>query len=482
MDKDKDDKGATEPEGPWKKSEAEPETVPTDEADKAVPVADNSPTQEYPPVAVAESDEGPERAEALAGEPADNAQGDVAGATSDTPETSAAADQNDPGFSSEPTSAISVEEKRGGGMGGWIVLIVLAVVIGGSGFFAWPYLLNRATDWLPATLVAAIQANGETLERLEQVEADVDGLKSQAGETQAQLRALRAELANMPAGNDGGSDPRVGELAQSLAALSDAVNDLQNRNEALAQKVDSLTSAAAGATAGGMAEAAQALQSGVAERLSAADARAEAAEARALAAEELARAADSKLQSLEQRLAALESTPSRTPVDEQRAAVLALGQLRAAVDAGRPYDAALETVESVFGGDQELAPLRIHARTGIATLSALKARFPTTIEAAIHARTSDGSLWDRTVERLTGLVTVRRIGEVEGDETDAVMARAEVRLNNNDLAGAVNEVKTLEGPAAEAVRSWLRDAIARVEAEQALDALQDAAIAKTAAG
>lgn len=403
----------------------------------------------------------------------------------DAAEAQSEAQVVDPTTESQPT--LSSTEKRSGGSG-WIIVLIIAVAIGASGFFAWPYLLGRATDWLPSALVAAIQSDGETKARLDTIEADVAGLKSQAEDARAQLSALQSDIANLPQGS-GGADPRFDDLAQSLATLRDTIDELQASNQDLSERVETLTTAAAGATAGGMAEAAEALQSGVAERLSAADARAEAAESRAEAAvsraeaaEQLAQVAQSRLQALENRLAALEATPSRTPVDEQRAAILALGQLRDAVDAGRPYAAALSTVESVFASADDLAPLRDTANTGLVTLSELKARFPDTIEAVLHARPEGGNIWDRTLDRLTSLVTVRRIGNVEGEETDAILARAEVRLNASDLAGAVEELRALDGPAAEAAQSWLQDAAARVEAERTLNALQDRVIAKTAAG
>lgn len=487
MDKDKEQSEGSSQEGPWQKKEAEPDAASKEEAAAESDVL--PPEGEAEPATAAETDETAELTESVPSEPVEDERIEAEGAD---PEHLAAAELlDDPNSEGPPEIKAPAPEapQRSGGMGGWLTLMIIAVVIGGAGFFAWPYLLNRATDWLPATLVAAIQANSETLDRLDRVEADIGGLKAQAGETQAQMKALQADVAALPKGGGSGSDPRVDGLMQSLAALTDTVTELQGRNEALAQKVDTLTTAAAGATAGGMAEAAQALQSGVADRLREADVRAAAAEARASSAqaraevaEQVARAAENKLLDLERRLAALESTPMRTPIDEQRAAVLALGQLRTAVDAGRPYAAALDTVETVFGANQNLEPLRAHAGAGIVTLSALKSRFPDTIEAAIHARSSDGGFWDRTVDRLAGLVTVRRIGDVAGNETDAVMARAEVRLNKNDLVGAVDEMKALSGPAAEAAQGWLSDAVARVEAEQALDALQDAAIAKTAAG
>jgi hypothetical protein len=75
-----------------------------------------------------------------------------------------------------------------------------------------------------------------------------------------------------------------------------------------------------------------------------------------------------------------------------------------------------------------------------------------------------------------GLVTVRSVGaDAEGSDADARVARAEARLADGDLAGAVAEIEGLEGPAAEAAAGWLERARARLAAEQALASLQEQA-------
>jgi hypothetical protein len=72
---------------------------------------------------------------------------------------------------------------------------------------------------------------------------------------------------------------------------------------------------------------------------------------------------------------------------------------------------------------------------------------------------------------------VRRIGEVEGEEIDAVLARTEKRLASGDLAAAVEMMANLAGPAGDTARAWLERAQGRLAAEDALAALQSRAIA-----
>ena len=89
---------------------------------------------------------------------------------------------------------------------------------------------------------------------------------------------------------------------------------------------------------------------------------------------------------------------------------------------------------------------------------------------------------DSIVSRLLGgaesLVTVKRVDEdAEGTSSDAVLARADAKLNKGDLAAAVKEVETLTGPDAERFASWLDKAKARLDAPAALQRLQSVLLA-----
>jgi hypothetical protein len=162
--------------------------------------------------------------------------------------------------------------------------------------------------------------------------------------------------------------------------------------------------------------------------------------------------------------------------------VLAVGQLRQTVLAGRPYGPPLAAVAALAKGDQGLSAaigtLSTGAKMGIATERALSDQFPSVARAVLRAEGSAGDgFLQRTWQRLSALVTVRRIGEVEGEEIDAVLARTERRLASGNLAAAVEMMANLAGPAGDAARAWLERAQGRLAAEDALAALQSRAIA-----
>jgi uroporphyrinogen-III synthase len=139
------------------------------------------------------------------------------------------------------------------------------------------------------------------------------------------------------------------------------------------------------------------------------------------------------------------------------------------VDTGEPYAAELATVETLAAGKTELAEplvaLRSHAMEGVATLDELRAELSRLAPAILLAArdASDGGVLDGLADDLSLLLGGRPVGDVEGDSVDARVARAELRLEEGDLAAARAELQALEGAPAGAAQPW----IARAEARQA---------------
>ena len=222
---------------------------------------------------------------------------------------------------------------------------------------------------------------------------------------------------------------------------------------------------------------------------------------------------------LEQRVRALEDDPTREPLGEalaawgeQRAAletalaqmsarlarfeeeaaqqaaadgrlvtlVLATGELTAAFGSSRPFAPALDTVRGIAGEDPEiegvLARLAPFVATGVPTIDGLLARFPEAANAIARAApaTEDADWIDETVTRLSQLVTIRKTsGAIDPQSLDGRLVEAESALATGDLGRAIAIVEaTMPGAAkAASAQTWLRDARARQEADDALAAL-----------
>lgn len=185
------------------------------------------------------------------------------------------------------------------------------------------------------------------------------------------------------------------------------------------------------------------------------------------------------------RLTMLETRRQMGAVGE--ALIIAVGQLQAALTAGRPYARELRAAQALAANDTGLldllAPLAASAETGLAGDIELREKFRLLAPSVLRAdRDREGADWtERVLGRLSSVITLRRAsGEVAGDNADAVLARAEAALLANDLPRAVEEMEKLPAHAAAPAAEWLKLAEARMAAEAAAATLADLSLARMA--
>lgn len=165
--------------------------------------------------------------------------------------------------------------------------------------------------------------------------------------------------------------------------------------------------------------------------------------------------------------------------------LLVVGQLRSAIAQGRPYAGEWDLVETFAPSAPSvldaLRRLEAGRHVGVPTLAELEKDFPPLARSLIRAEAAKASSgwWDRTVLKLSQLVSIRPIGpSVPGDAAPAVTARAEASLAAGRLDKAVSLITKLNertGLAAD----WLSAAGSYLEAESSLDELTRNAIAVT---
>jgi uroporphyrinogen-III synthase len=202
-----------------------------------------------------------------------------------------------------------------------------------------------------------------------------------------------------------------------------------------------------------------------------------------------------RLDALAPRLDALDQQVASLPKgnDQQRAVALivAVGELRSALAGDKSFAAELSTLRDLTQNDETLRPrlkpvidsIAPMAEGGVPTLSQLAAGFPTTEiaragEAELAGEVTDDNwlkrFWRGLGHSNSEVITVRPTGpDVEGDDTLARLARAEAKLGEGDLSGAVAEVRALTGLAAETAAEWLAQAEARLAIENAAAQLAD---------
>ena len=69
---------------------------------------------------------------------------------------------------------------------------------------------------------------------------------------------------------------------------------------------------------------------------------------------------------------------------------------------------------------------------------------------------ADDSYGERLLGKLRGLVSLRRVGDVPGDTTEAKLARAEQALHAGDVTKAAELVKALPASTNKATAAWLQ--------------------------
>ena len=382
-----------------------------------------------------------------------------------------------------------VQKKSGSGRGPLMVLGIL-VLLGAGLYFAWPMLQTRLMAQLPQPVSEAMESVRALDQRVARLEKANTRLDTAISAVKGTLDDFAKQLGELTQG--AGDGDAIAVLGEKLATFEDTLSQLgQQAGEGGAAALAALTAEV------------EALKAGLSDQADGTTATVTAASneqvidlARQLSV--LAHENKALRQSMAEMQARLEQVEQSMQRTAQRQTarlkagageglVLALGQLRQSVLSGVPYEADLAAVTALTGADETLlaatGTLAPWAKNGVATLRALLDRFPAMSRAVLQADPAgSGDFWSLTLHRVTSLVTVRRVGEVEGMETDAVLARAERRLAAGELAAAVELINGLAEPGREAAEGWLAGAKARLGAVAALAALQSKAIAGLADG
>ncbi len=160
--------------------------------------------------------------------------------------------------------------------------------------------------------------------------------------------------------------------------------------------------------------------------------------------------------------------------DMRRAALaLALAQLSRSTQGSGPFAAELEAVAALRPTDPYVAQLRPSAQSGVPTQAMLASEFNAVrrrVIAADRAAQYDGFL-SGVWHWFSGLITFQRTGQIEGNSVDAVLARANLRLQEDNLPAVVGEMASLPEAVREPANAWLTMAAARVSLDRLIAAL-----------
>lgn len=154
------------------------------------------------------------------------------------------------------------------------------------------------------------------------------------------------------------------------------------------------------------------------------------------------------------------------------ATLAAVAQIRAAIDNGGTFSAAIETLQGA--GIEVPAPLTAQGVDGVATLARLQGDFPQAARRALNAAVRADVSAGRT-GRLAGFLRTqlgaRSLEPREGADADAVLSRAEAALAVGDLAAALDELERLPEAGVNSIASWVARAETRRRALEGVAAL-----------
>jgi len=350
---------------------------------------------------------------------------------------------------------------------GFFVLLLLAAACGGLIAVYWPWMTGSGGDVSAVAerlgalesrvgLIAAGQAPKAAAASFEETQRNLAALKTRVDADEARLSAFEAAA---PEGG-GGTGASKAALEKNTADLAQLTSRIEAEEKALAGLRTELDTQAKANT----------------DLLGKLDGRVAALEKNAPPAD-LGERLDSfalktGVATLEARIGRLEDQDT-AGLMRRAASLLALADLVRATGREQAFDNELGALRALMPASPEIADLAKYARTGVPTVTSLASRFHQDIDPVLAAeRAARAKNWiERLWYDLVNVVSVRRVGNVSGADTEARVARAEFALKNGDLPGAVAEVQAFDKPAKAAIAPWLRDALARLAVDRDAAAL-----------
>lgn len=335
--------------------------------------------------------------------------------------------------------------RRYRGIIGLSALVILVLALATSPYWAPP--VESVLPWGGTSETQPAPADTAAIEaKLSALEARV----AELARAEPRIRALEqrvAQLEQRPATTPAPNPQQAQQAAQQAEALS----ALGDRLAAIEQRITAL----AAATSETAADATKGLQDEV-------------------------QALSRKLDEQAQLLAKVQGQEASGAERADAALVVTVGQLRAVLATSHPYAAELQAVEALAKDRpdilKELQTLDARADRGIPAVAALTEHFDAVADQVDRASPPPPETgWSgRLAGWAKGLFHIRRVadeGAQPSNDPEDVLAAGETALERGDLAGAVEALRRLQGPAAEAAQPWLVEAQARLDADRTLASL-----------
>ncbi len=143
--------------------------------------------------------------------------------------------------------------------------------------------------------------------------------------------------------------------------------------------------------------------------------------------------------------------------------VLALSALESAIRDGGGYAAELEALAIQMNANSAVSALRRLAEDGAPTIEDLQSNLEELRPAVARAGIPDQPKgnWAWVGDLLSGVVSMREEGTANGQTVSQKVQNAIETMEQGDLRGAIRLVKSIQGPQAEPLKSWIAQAESR---------------------
>lgn len=341
----------------------------------------------------------------------------------------------------DPPPVQSAPAARKAGSAKWIALALLLGVAGG----AWAYR-DMLSTYLPSNVVAALQARVEVLEANGRTQADQIAVIDQSAGSAGKLAAGLEQSVKDSAAAAAEAKSGLAALGERLAANEQALTQLRGDLDALR------TAASKGTGTGGTVDNSALVALG------------------------------QRIDALEKDMASLKAGSGKADAAASTAALSqALSDLKAKVAAGVPYNDEYARIARMVPAAAGLDVLALNADAGLPDAAGLAAELRAAIPAlpqpaAAEAAEGDGYL-DWALDMLSGIVTVRDIGESDWPQ---LAEKAAALAEAGDLPQAIDVIDQAEGAKPASLSNWRDRAAGRLALLAALDQVDQAVLRQIA--
>lgn len=342
-----------------------------------------------------------------------------------------------------PPPPQSPPRRKASGTATWIIAALLLGVIGGGWLYRDLLSTYLPTDEMTAlTLrIAVLEANGKTQgEQLLAVSQSSDAASALASSLDTALKDVAAGVADVQS--------RIGSFETRIAESEKALQSAKADLDALRTAVSSGASSGAGPV-----------------------------DSAALAA------ISQRIDALEKDMASLKSRGGTGDVATATAALSqALADIKAKIASGVAFAAEYDRLARMVPAAAGLDVLATHASAGLpdaAGLGAeLRAQIPALPKPTTETAPPGDSYWDSIRSALSGIITIRDIGEADWP---ALAEKAAAFAEAGDLPQAIALIDAAEGAKPSPISQWRDRAAARLKLEAALDSVSQAVLRQIAA-